>query len=451
MRDAIASEGLRMSFPTLGPLFTDFYELTMAGAYFAHQRHQQATFSLYIRGDHQARNYYVAAGLEAVIRELEAFTFSDEDVAYVKHRGLFTPDFLAFLSRLRFSGEVMALPEGTICFPDEPLLEVTAPVIEAQLLETLLLNTIGTATLLASKAARCVTAALGRPLVDFALRRTHGRDAGLTLARSSYLVGFAGTSNTLAGKLYGIPTSGTMAHSFVTAFENEIDAFRAFAAAFPLHTVLLIDTYDTLQGARHAAIVAHEMAARGQTLQGVRLDSGDMVALSREVRDLLDAQGLHAVKIFASSGFDEFKIAESLAAGAAIDAFGVGTRVGVSADAPYLDIVYKMVAFDGRPVRKFSPGKATLGGAKQVFRHWTPEGRMAADVIGRRDEPPAAGTPLLQPVMRQGRRLAAPPQLEQLRRRFASALASLEDRYKSLQPCPAYPVTVSPDLDALQQ
>lgn len=436
---------------SLGPLFTDLYELTMAAAYFAHRRDQQATFSLFIRGNHQPRNYYVAAGLETALRELEAFAFADEDLAYLEKGGLFPPDFLAFLSRLRFTGEVMALPEGTICFPDEPLLEITAPVIEAQLLETLLLNVLGTATILASKAARCVTAAQGRPLVDFALRRTQGRDAGLALARSSYLAGFAGTSNTLAGKLYGIPTSGTMAHAFVTAFETEIDAFRAYAATFPRHTVLLIDTYDTLQGARNAVTVAHEMAARGQSLQGVRLDSGDMVALSREVRRLLDAEGLPAVKIFASSGFDEFKIAESLAAGAAIDAFGVGTRVGVSADAPYLDIVYKMVAFDGRPVRKFSPGKATLGGAKQVFRHWTPEGRMAGDVLGRRDEAPPAGTPMLQAVMRHGRRLAAPARLEDLRRRFASALATLEACYQSLQPCPAYPVTVSPELAARQR
>jgi nicotinate phosphoribosyltransferase len=435
-----------------GPLFTDLYELTMAAAYFDHGRHlQPATFSLYIRGPAAPRNYYLAAGLESALAELAAFAFTPGDLAYLETLGLFRPEFLEHLADLRFTGEVAALPEGTVFFPDEPLLEITAPVLEAQLLETLLLNTLGTATLLASKAARCVTAARGRHLVDFALRRTHGADAGLFLARSSYIAGFAATSNVLAGQRYGIPTSGTMAHSFVTAFASELDAFRAFAQTFPQNTVLLIDTYDTLEGARRAAIVGREMAARGQALKGVRLDSGDMVALSREVRRLLDEAGLPQVQIVASSGFDEFKIAEAVAAGAAIDAFGVGTRVGVSADAPYLDIVYKMVAFDGRPVRKRSPGKATLGGAKQVFRRTGPQGRLESDILGCRDEPAEGGIPLLELCMAHGRLLSPPPPLETLRRRADASLAALDARLTSLDPAPPYPVHISPALAALQQ
>jgi nicotinate phosphoribosyltransferase len=252
------------------------------------------------------------------------------------------------------------MPEGTIFFADEPVLELTAPLIEAQIVETFLINTIGFQSLIASKAARCVHAARGRLLVDFSLRRTQGLDAGMSVARSTYIAGFAATSNVMAGRYYGIPVSGTMAHSYVQTFEREIDAFMAFAEAFPENAVLLIDTYDSLDGARNTVAAARQLQPRGISLKGVRIDSGDMVRLSREVRKILDSGGLADVHIFASSGFDERKIEAVLDDGAKIDAFGVGTKLGVSADSPYLDMVYKLVRFGGRDVRKLSPGKKTL-------------------------------------------------------------------------------------------
>lgn len=433
------------------PLFTDLYELTMAAGYLAHEVAGTATFSVFVRGAGLPRGFLVAAGLAPALAELADFRFGPEDIDYLAQTGIFPRDFLDHLPRVRFTGTVRALPEGTVFFPDEPLLEVTAPILEAQLLETFVLNTLGLHTMLAGKAARCVTAAGGRPLVDFALRRTQGQDAGMAFARACHIVGFAGTSNVLAGKRLGIPVSGTMAHSFVTAFADEEAAFRAYAEVFPDTSVFLIDTYDTLAGARIAARVGRGMAARGHRLQGVRLDSGDMVALSRQVRAILDEAGLPGVKIFASSGFDEFKIADALAAGAAIDAFGVGTKAGVSADMPFLDIVYKMVAFQGRPVHKRSPGKETLAGAKQIFRRTDATGRFVADILGTADERVEDATPLLETVMRDGRVCLSPPSLETIRARCRRQLDALADRYRKLDSPAVYPVTVSRRLRALQQ
>jgi nicotinate phosphoribosyltransferase len=338
------------------PLLTDLYELTMAAAYFNQGIQAPATFSLYVRR-HPARGFFVAAGLDEVVTALQEFRFAADDIGYLRRTGFFSDPFLAYLESLRFQGEVWAMPEASLFFPDEPILEVTAPIIQAQLLETWLINAVGLSCLIATKAARCVHAARGRSLMDFSLRRDQGADAGLAAARSSYLAGFDATSNVLAGKLYGIPVAGTMAHSFVQAFEREIDAFRSYARSFPQRTVLLIDTYDTLAGARNAVQVAGEMRERGESLQGVRLDSGDLADLSRRVRAILDEGGCREVKILASGGLDEFDLAALLAQGAPIDAFGVGTRMGVSADAPYLDMVYKLVRYDGRPVCKHSTGK----------------------------------------------------------------------------------------------
>ncbi|MFZ1955973.1 MAG: nicotinate phosphoribosyltransferase, partial [Desulfobacterales bacterium] len=352
----------------LGPLFTDLYELTMAAGYFNRRLLDAATFSLFIRDYPPGRKYFVAAGLQDALEELESLRFSSDELAFLRETGLFSSDFLSFLRKFRFTGSVFSMSEGSIFFANEPILEVTAPLIEAQIVETFLLNTVGFQTMIASKAARCVHVAAGRPLIDFSLRRTQGHDAGMKVARSTYLAGFAGTSNVLAGREYGIPLSGTMAHSFVQAFGSELEAFSAFAETFPDNSVFLIDTYDTIAGAREAVKVALEMKKKGHALLGVRLDSGDMVRLSREVHEIFAAAGLPEVKIFASSGFDEFKIEKVIAAGAQIDAFGVGTYVGVSADAPFTDIVYKMVHCDRRDVRKLSPGKATLAGEKQVFR-----------------------------------------------------------------------------------
>jgi nicotinate phosphoribosyltransferase len=435
----------------LGPLFTDLYELTMAAGYFARRLNPPATFSLFVRGYPRGRNYYVAAGLEDSLDELAELRFSADEIAYLKKTGLFEDGFLAYLRTFRFTGSVLALPEGTIFFADEPLLEVTAPLIEAQLVETFLLNTIGFQSLIASKAARCLHAAAGRPLIDFSLRRTQGHDAGMKVARSAYIAGFSATSNVLAGRTYGIPTSGTMAHSYVQAFEKEIDAFRAYAATFPHNAVFLIDTYDTLDGARHTAQVAREMKRSGLAPQGVRLDSGDVAVLSRHVRRILDDAGFAEIRIFASSGFDEYRIAEAVAAAAPIDAFGVGTKLGVSADAPFLDVVYKMVRCGGRDVRKYSPNKVTLAGEKQVFRFFDETGRFRKDTIGTRQEDPDGRAALMVPVMADGRILQPHPTLERVRQRFVDGFRNLPEAAKSLEADHRYPVSISRRLQDLQK
>ena len=440
-----------MSNYRIGPLFADLYEFTMAAGYHANGIFSPATFSLFVRKDPSERNYYVAAGLEDLLKELENFRFSEGDIQYMEQTDFFRPEFIDYLKGLRFSGTVNALPEGTIFFPDEPILEITAPIIEAQILETLVLNTIGFQTLIATKAARCLHAAGGRPLIDFSLRRTQGHWAGIKVARSAYMTGFTATSNVLAGKIYGIPVSGTMAHSFITAFDNEYDAFHAYSQVFPESTVLLIDTYDTLEGAKNAARVAQELRERGKALVGVRLDSGDMVELSKKVRKILDDAGFPEVKIFASSGFDEYKIDEALSKGAEIDAFGVGTKVGVSADAPHMDIVYKLVQFGDRPVRKLSPGKATLAGEKQVFRNLESKGRYEKDIIGLRDDRIENSLPLLEKFLDDGVRTHSPTSLESIRSRFKENFSLLDEKYKDIKKKVAYPVETSPRLEALQK
>ncbi|MBW1847778.1 MAG: nicotinate phosphoribosyltransferase [Deltaproteobacteria bacterium] len=434
----------------IGPLFTDLYELTMAAAYYKHNLLSDATFSLFVRDHKSNRNYFVASGLENALKELESFHFSEAEIAFLKDTGLFANNFLDYLKRLAFTGQVIAMPEGTIFFANEPVMEITGPIIEAQIIETFLLNTIGFPTMIASKAARCVHAAKGCPLLDFSLRRTHGQDAGLNAARSTYIAGFASTSNVLAGKLYGIPISGTMAHSFIKAFDNECDAFRAYAKTFPKNSVFLIDTYDTLEGASNAVKIAKEMKRKGLAPIGIRLDSGDMTKLSIQVREILDKAGLKDIKIFASSGFDEFKIDDAVEKGAKIDSFGVGTRLGVSADAPYLDIVYKLVRFKGRNVKKLSPGKITLAGEKQVFRISDISGMYQEDIIGLRNETIEGGKPLLEKVMKDGKRVHPHPSLQEIRKRFSKNFSCLDDRYKMIQDAPDYPAKISRSLKALQ-
>lgn len=431
------------------PLCTDLYELTMAAGYWEHGMTGAATFSLFLRGQPQ-RGYYVACGLAAVLAMLEGFRFHDDDIAYLKRLGLFQPGFLDYLRGLRFTGDVWALPEGEIFFPDEPVLEVTAPLIEAQLLETLLINTVGLHTLSATKASRCVYAAKGRKLIDFALRRTQGVDAGMAVSRSAYLAGFDATSNVLAGKKYGIPVAGTMAHSFIQSFPSEREAFEAYADIFPDRTILLIDTYDTIQGAQLAVQTAHKMASSGKQLAGVRLDSGEMVALSRQVRRIFDAAGLPQVDILASGGLDEFAVAEIVACDAPIDAFGVGTRVGVSEDCPYLDLVYKLVRYENRNVRKLSQGKKTLAAPKQIFRFRQSDGMYKNDIIGLRSETVHKGQQLLELVMDRGRIRQPLPALEQIRHRFKSRLERLPEPYKQLNEPLRYPVGVSRKLMAQQ-
>ena len=361
-------------------LLTDLYELTMAQSYFQHGMFAPATFSLFIREYPPNRSYFVAAGLEDVLTYLEEWRFPEESIDYLRSSGIFSADFLDYLSGLRFTGEVRAIPEGRLFFADEPILEVTGPVVEAQIVETFIINQVNLQSIIATKAARCVRAARGKSLVDFSLRRTQGIDAGMKVARASYLVGFQATSNVMAGKVYGIPISGTMAHSFVTSYGHELDAFRAFAESFPERSTLLIDTYDTVAGARKAVVVGKEMEALGQRLRGVRLDSGDLVSLSREVRSILDQAGLHYVSIVASGGLDEFDVEDMTSQDAPIDSFGVGTKMGVSSDAPWSDMAYKLVKYDGRPVLKLSTGKISLPGREAGI---PPAGRQGQVLTGR--------------------------------------------------------------------
>jgi nicotinate phosphoribosyltransferase len=429
-------------------LLTDQYQLTMAAAYFHNGQVANAAFSLFIREYPEDRGYFVSAGLEMVLDYLESFRFHEDELDYLKQTGLFRDDFLHHLSDLRFTGTVRAMPEGRIFFKDEPVLEVTGPIIEAQLVETFIINAVNLQSMIAGKAARCVQAARGAKLVDFSLRRCQGTDAGLKVARASYLGGFGGTSNVLAGKRYGVPVAGTMAHSFVTSFEHEEDSFRAFAETFPNNTVLLIDTYDTVSGAHKAVEIAKEMAEKGEQLRGVRLDSGDMVELSKEVRKVLDSAGFTDVSIFASGGFDEFKIDRYMSAGALIDAFGVGTKMGVSADAPYFDIAYKLVQYNGRPVLKLSSGKKTLVGEKQVYRH-EHEHNFIGDTIALKDEA-LEGEALLIPVMENGERLGAPEDLDTVRERLQKDLSRLPDAHKRLREPELYKVQTAPGLTELQ-
>jgi nicotinate phosphoribosyltransferase len=409
-------------------LLLDLYELTMAQSYFAEGMHlRPATFALYTRTLPVGWGYLVAAGLEDALGYLERFAFSRDDLAYLETTRLFTAEFLAYLAELRFSGDVRALPEGTVFFPNEPVLEVTAPVLEAQLVETVLLQEIQFQSLVAAKAARCVDVAGGRTLVDFGLRRTHRADAGMRLARSSFLAGFDSTSNVLAGLEYGIPIAGTMAHSYIEAFADELTAFRAYARSFPDSAVLLVDTYDTVEGARRAAVVARELAESGHRLVGVRLDSGDLGPLARSVRSVLDTAACESVRIFASGGLDERDIAALLAGGAPIDGFGIGSKLGTVVDSPFLDIAYKLVDFDGRPVLKLSPTKATWPGSKQVWRV-TANGEPARDVLGLAGEDgPEGGEPLLVPVLQRGGRVWQ-DSLEGARERCAAQRSSLPER-----------------------
>jgi nicotinate phosphoribosyltransferase len=430
-------------------LFTDFYELTMCASYFDNKNFEPATFDLFIRRLPENRSYFLVAGLEQCLQYLQSIRFTDEHLAYLKTQG-FNRGFLDYLRGFRFTGEVWAVPEGTLAFPNEPLIRVTAPIIEAQLVETFLLNTVNLQTMVATKASRVVHAAKGRPVIEFGLRREQGIDAGMKVARGSYIAGCQGTSNVLAGQVYGIPVFGTMAHSFIMSYPKEIDAFRAFTATFPNKSTLLIDTYDDISGAEKAAVIAKELEAKGCRLGGVRLDSGDLAKTSRKIRKILDAQGLGYMKIFASGDLDEFKIEELLSKGARIDSFGVGTKMGTSADRPYLDVIYKLcetMTADGcfSPIMKLSKDKITLPGRKQVYRFKDAKGRFEKDTIALADEK-VDGEPLLVKVMEKGKLTHALPSLEQIRANAAENLSKLPDEYKALTGAPVYPVELSRNL-----
>lgn len=430
-------------------LLTDLYELTMAQSYVQQGMFAPATFSLFIRRYPPNRGYFVSAGLEEVLRYLEEFHFTPEALDYLRSTDIFSREFLDYLRGMRFTGDVWAIPEGRLFFCDEPVLEVTAPMPEAQLVEPFVINQINLQSLIATKATRCVWAAQGRELMDFSLRRAQGTDAGMKAARASYIVGFQSTSNVLAGKAYGIPIAGTMAHSFISSFDHEIDSFRAFVESFPDRSVLLVDTYDTLAGVQKAVQIAKELEEREHYLLGVRLDSGDLFSLSRQVRYLLDQAGLEYVHIFASGGLDEYAVEELVSLGAPIDGFGVGTLMGVSADAPYFDMAYKLVRYDHHPVLKLSTDKVSLPDEKQVFRRYSRRGQLLRDVIALRDEPLEQGEPLLVKVMEQGRRVEPPPPLEEIRERFQDEFDRLDEHTKALRNPLAYEVTLSPRLRQL--
>jgi nicotinate phosphoribosyltransferase len=434
-------------------LFTDLYELTMLQAYFEERLRDKAVFSLFVRRLPERRNYLLACGLDDVLAYLETLRFDDDALRYLATLPQFSARFLEHLRGFRFSGDVYAVAEGTPIFPHEPILEIVAPIGEGQFVETFIINQIQLQTMLASKAARVVTAAQGRRVVDFGLRRIHGIDAGMKAARAFHIAGVQATSNVAAGRKYGLEVAGTMAHSYVQAHDDEYEAFREFVKLYR-DTVLLVDTYDTVAAVNKIVALKQEMGDAFH-VSAIRLDSGDLVALAFECRRILDAGGLHQVSIFASGNLNEDKVARVRAAGAPIDGFGVGTEMGVSSDAPSLEIIYKLVEYAGRGRLKLSPGKAVLPGQKQIFRVSDAHGIARHDVIACDDEA-LEGTPLLRQVMKDGRRTAPPVPLDASRELARAELSRLPSELRRLEPAPSpYRVLISDALasarDALER
>jgi nicotinate phosphoribosyltransferase len=431
-------------------LLTDLYELTMAAGYFQTRFDATATFELFVRHLPPHRNYLVAAGLEPALEYLEHVSFTTDEIDYLRRHPAFRhihEDFFEYLARFRFTGDVWAMPEGTLAFPGEPLMRVTAPMIEAQIMETYLLATLHYQTMIASKAARIVTVARGREVIDFSARSAHGGATSVLAARAAAIGGCRGTSNTLAGKVFELGTYGTQAHSWVMAHENEAEAFNRFLDAFPEGSVLLVDTYNVRRAVK-------TMIANGRKPWGIRLDSGDLTADSVWARRLLDRAGWKDVKIFASGDLDEYRIAEILRKGAAIDAFGVGTALGTPGDAPHLSLIYKLVETeDGGKVReaaKFSHSKATYPGRKQVFRYANGRGEFSSDKIAVEDEEPNGGEPLLAEVMRGGKQKAPPESVAALRERCMKNLGQLPQRFRDIHRGAVYPVRYSKRLTAMR-
>lgn len=422
-------------------LLTDLYQLTMMQAYYETQMTAPAVFEFFVRKLPPTRNFFLAAGLEQVLDYLERLRFSDADIAWLGSLRRFSDAFLDRLRAFRFTGDVDAMPEGSVFFPDEPILRVVAPLPEAQLVETRIVNLLHLESLIASKAARFVLAAPGKTLVDFGLRRAHGAEAGLLAARTAYLAGFDGTATVRAGQRFGIPLYGTMAHSFVQAYDSEVVALERFARAYPEGSTLLIDTYDTEAAAGKLVELVPRLREAGIRIAAVRLDSGDLGAHAHRVRRILDQGGLSELKIFASGGLDEYLVAR-LARESPIDGFGVGTNLVTSQDAPGLDCAYKLQEYAGRARRKRSEGKATWPGRKQVYRTLDAANRMVRDVLTLAGHP-AEGAALLEPVMRGGKRIADPVPLAAVRERAAASLAQLPDALRALDKAPAFPVQVA--------
>jgi nicotinate phosphoribosyltransferase len=430
-------------------LLTDLYQLNMLAAYHKHGMEAPAAFELFMRKLPPRRGFFMAAGLEQVLDFLESFAFSPGEIAALEATRRFPPEFLDYLRDFRFTGDVDAMPEGTVFFPDEPVLRVVAPLPQAQFAETRLLNLVHFETVIASKAARMVLAAPGKELVDFGFRRAHGSEAGVLAARAAYLAGFAATATVGAGIAFGIPLSGTMAHSFIQAHDDETLAFERFAQARPDGLVLLIDTYDTERAAEKVCALAPRLAAEGITVSGVRLDSGDLGEHARKVRAILDAAGLASVRIIASGGIDEDLLLELGRQGAPIDAYGIGTALTVSPDAPALDCGYKLQEYAGTARRKRSEGKATWPGRKQVWRRRAADGSLAGDLVAL-EGAAREGEPLLRPVMRGGRRIGPSPSLAESRAYAAAQLAALPEPLRRLEPF-RYEVEIDAELRALAE
>jgi nicotinate phosphoribosyltransferase len=429
-------------------LLTDLYQLTMLQGYHDAGMEDIAVFEFFVRRLRPGRGFLMAAGLEQSLEFLEQLHVSPEELEWLASTKRFSADFLASLETLRFTGDVHAMPEGTVFFPNEPILRVTAPIAQAQLLETRLINLLNLQTLIASKAVRSVLMAPGKLLVDFGLRRAHGAEAGLLAARASYIAGFTGTSTVLAGQAFGIPLFGTMAHSFVQAHDDEALAFAHFAHAQPDNVVLLIDTYDTEAAAHKVVALAPRLTQAGIRIKGVRIDSGDLADHARRVRRILDAGGLEHVIIFASGDLDEYVLRHMLDAGVPVDGFGIGTRVDTSCDAPYLDCAYKLQEYAGKARRKRSEGKATWPGRKQVFRQHDADGCMTGDVVTLESDV-QPGEPLLIPVMRGGRRLQTSPTLQAIRYHASENLSRLPGPLRRLQESFEYRVEIAPALHEL--
>jgi nicotinate phosphoribosyltransferase len=417
-------------------------------AYLDHGDTQTAVFEFFVRTLPSRRGFLLAAGLEQALDYLENLRFSASDIDWLKSTGRFRPNLLDYLAAFRFEGDVHAMEEGTAFFANEPILRVTAPLPAAQFVETRLINILHFQCLIAAKAARCVLAAPGKLMVDFGLRRAHGAEAGLMAARASFLAGFAGTATVLAGEKFGIPLYGTMAHSFIESFDDEAMAFETFARSRPDNLTLLLDTYDTEAAARKVVALAPRLKAAGITIRSVRLDSGDLVALSKSVRDILDRGGLAEVAIFASGGLDEDAVAAFAREDAPINGFGIGTSLTTSADVPAVDCVYKLQEYAGLPRRKLSSNKATWPGRKQVWRRYGADGRMIGDVLGLAGHE-RPGEPLLQPVIERGRRLRPPEPLAEIRLRASRALELLPEPLRRLEADAKYPVEVDAELQKL--
>ena len=436
--------------PATGPLTTDLYELNMVQAYLDRGEDKHAVFEFFVRRLPTRRGFLLAAGLEDALVYLETLRFSPSEIDWLEGTRRFRRNLIDYLAQFRFTGDVHAIAEGTACFPNEPLIRITAPLPMAQLVETRLINIMHFQTMIASKAARMVLAAPGKILSDFGLRTAHGAEAGLFSARASYIAGFAGAANVLAGERYGIPVVGTMAHSFVQVHDDEMTAFENFARARPEGVILLIDTYDTEAGAHKVVKLAPKLKADGIAIRGVRIDSGDLAAMAKKVRGILDAGGLKDVIILVSGGINEDVLQKMMAAKVPIDGYGIGVNLDASIDAPSLDCAYKLQEYAGKPRRKLSEGKVTWPGRKQVWRSFGTDGGMQGDILSLESDT-QAGETLIEPVMRGGKRVVPAPTLAQIRERAARELARLPQPLRKLEAGFVYPVQISRALSTLAE